>query len=106
VYTVFAPHSLSYTLFPDSLPSHLHQCPPPTPGRTCSTLLLSDFVKEKNDSFLKMAIHKFPRCISMYTCIITWIDYFLLSSLVPFLWWFNRFKNSIFILVYRVHQPY
>jgi hypothetical protein len=31
-------------------PSHWYQCPP-SPQRTCSTLLFSHFLEEKNDTF-------------------------------------------------------
>jgi hypothetical protein len=45
VYTVFALYSPSYTLSPLSPPPTGGK--PPTPGRTCSALLFSDFAKER-----------------------------------------------------------
>jgi hypothetical protein len=45
VYTVFATYTPSYTLFLPPLPSHSYQ--PPHPRKDLSTLLFSDFVKEK-----------------------------------------------------------
>jgi hypothetical protein len=48
VYTFFAPYSSSYTLSPP--PAHLWYQPPTTAtGRTCSTLLFSDFVGKKKE---------------------------------------------------------
>jgi hypothetical protein len=53
VYTVFALYSSSHTLSPPSPPSYCYQTPPPPPpDKTCSVLLFSNFVKEKNDIFV------------------------------------------------------
>jgi hypothetical protein len=45
VYTFFAPHSFSYPLSPPLPPLHWWQ--PSSLGRTCSTVLFSDFAEEK-----------------------------------------------------------
>jgi hypothetical protein len=45
VYTIFALYSPSYTLSPHPFPHTGTNLP----EKTCSVLLLSDFVKEKND---------------------------------------------------------
>jgi hypothetical protein len=59
VHTVFAPYSPSYTLSPHPPPFYQYQ--PPT-HRTCSALLFSKFVKEKNDTFvcLRQLYREFP----------------------------------------------
>jgi hypothetical protein len=46
VYTVFAPYSPSYSLAPPP-PPPISTTPLQPPGRTCSVLLFSDFVEEK-----------------------------------------------------------
>jgi hypothetical protein len=48
---------------------------PTPPGRTCSALLFSDFVKNKNGiSVCLRELHReFPYDISMYMYIVNWI---------------------------------
>jgi hypothetical protein len=111
VYTVFAPYSPSFTLSPPPLPSHWYQTL--LSGRTWSTLLFSDFVKEKNKIkfLLKITTQEFSLWhfhVCMYYSPIWFISsIFLLSTLVPFLvvWWiwlmYSLYKNEyrIFKLV-------
>jgi hypothetical protein len=47
VYTVFVLYSPSQTYSPPPLLSQWYQSPPPTPGKTYSPLMFSDFIKEK-----------------------------------------------------------
>jgi hypothetical protein len=78
---------------------------PPTgtnpPDRTCSALLFSDFVEEKNDIFvyLRWLHREFPCDISIYIYTHTHIYYnqigssplfFFFSALVACLWWFQQ----------------
>jgi hypothetical protein len=100
-YTAFVPYSLSYTISP----------PPPSPTgtdshpRTYSALLLSDFVKEKNSIYVCVReLHReFPCDIPMHICVITWIAsstlFFSFLPKSPLYSDFNRFKNSILILI-------
>jgi hypothetical protein len=44
--------------------------------------------------------------VYMYYNMIWFISSIFLPTLVPFFWCFSQFKNSIFILVWRVRQPY
>jgi hypothetical protein len=93
VYTFFVLYSPSYllSLLPPTF-SHFQLVPPYTLGRTCSSLLFSDFVEEKREKIKKINIfvclrlrllhREFPCDISMYICIITPID---LSPLIFFI---------------------
>jgi hypothetical protein len=85
VYTIFALYSPSYTLSPHPFPHTGTNLP----EKTCSVLLLSDFVKEKMTFYLTQIYRKFPCDIFMYICIKpNWFIFSicLLSTLVPFLW--------------------
>jgi hypothetical protein len=74
------------------------------PDRTCSTFLLSDFIKEKKWHFRLFKIT--TQWVSLYYSPNWFISFFLLFTLVPFYGSFSRLNNSIFILVQRIHQPY
>jgi hypothetical protein len=97
---------------------YLHHIHPPTPlphilspptgtnhwDRTCSALLFSNFIKEKkwHLCLLKIDIQgvslwHFP--VYMYYNPNLFISNFLLSTLVPFIWWFQQVFNSVLILV-------
>jgi hypothetical protein len=94
---------ISYTFSP--LPPHLSLEPTPQ-GRTCCILLFSDFVQEKKWHFFclfKIAIegvslwhfHVYMYIISctyvyMNPELVHLLYFFLLSTLVSFLWWFHK----------------
>jgi hypothetical protein len=67
---------------------YLGHLPPPTPGRTCSTLLFSDFVEEKNinDNKKTMAFCYTGRFLVLFPCIYvlqpTLVHLYQISSLL------------------------
>jgi hypothetical protein len=86
---------------------HLHPLPSNTnaPRQDLFCPLILEFYTRKTWHFwlFKIAIWGISLWhfhVYMYYCLIWLISsIFLLSTLVTFLWWFQRFKNSIFILV-------
>jgi hypothetical protein len=68
--TTYLYHIHPVTLFRRLLPAPTGINPP---DRTCSTLLFSDFIKEKDDIFisLKYLYREFPCDISIFLCVIT-----------------------------------
>jgi hypothetical protein len=72
-YIVFALYSPSHKLSPPPPPSYWYHTP--SLGRTCSALLFSNFVNEKNDIFacLRWLQRGFLCGPSMYICIIVQI---------------------------------
>jgi hypothetical protein len=87
VYRIFLPYS-PFNPFPYFLspPTGTHP-----PDRNCFAFLISVFVKKKKDIFvcLRWLYRVFYCDISMYNNL-NWLipSIFLLSILVPFLWWF------------------
>jgi hypothetical protein len=95
---VFLCHIPPPTPFPCHLSPPTVTTPAPLlPGKTCSTLLFSDFVEEKRkkSKFLtffeiKVATRQFPCDISQYICIIYFYIYFSPLCLSPFLMMFSE----------------
>jgi hypothetical protein len=102
VHTVFVPYSPSFTLSPHPPPSHWYQLPSPPGLRFCKN-------KNWHLCLFKIATqevslwHFLIYIGNIYIYIITWIGSFLLLFSFqiesPSYSDFNRFKDSIFILV-------
>jgi hypothetical protein len=84
--------------FLTSSPSHW--CQPP--DRTCFAFLFS-IVKKRHFCLFKISLQGFSLWqfhVYMYYNLNWFMPFiFLFSALVPFLWWFQQVKNSVFILV-------
>jgi hypothetical protein len=88
-------------VYPITLLHHFPSSPPPLvpyhPDKTCFTILFSDFVWEKKKKKMPFLVNKATQGVSlwhfhvyMYYSPIWFISsVFLISVLVPFLWWFQ-----------------
>jgi hypothetical protein len=99
---VFALYLLSHTLLWTSFPHPLESTPP---ARTCSTFLFSHFVKERKNYFCFIKIATQRVSLWHFVVYMYYNPNWFMSSIFLFLPYspsydgFNKFKNSILILV-------